>query len=111
MEAQSRRLSICHIHRKATLGKQGSPAEAVADSGRAQDSTLRLPRIPALHASLLIDVGANPKVAQQQLRHSDVRITLEAYVHVIGDAQRQAVDKVGEMLRPNAKFCAQVRPN
>lgn len=63
------------------------------------------------HASLLIDVGANPKVTQQQMRHSDARITLEAYAHVIGDAQRQAVDKVGDMLWPDSKFCAQVRPN
>lgn len=63
------------------------------------------------HASLLIDVGANPKVAQQQMRHSDARITLEAYAHVIGDAQREAVERVGEALRPDAEFCAQVRPN
>lgn len=33
-------------------------------------------------------VGANPKVAQQQMRHSDARITLEAYAHVIGNSQR-----------------------
>jgi len=63
------------------------------------------------HASLLIDVGANPKVAQEQMRHSDARITLGIYGHVIGDAQREAVDKVGEILRPDAKFCAQMRPN
>ena len=63
------------------------------------------------HASLLLDVGANPKVAQEQMRHSDARITLEIYGHVIGDAQRDAVNKVGEMLRPDAEFCAQMRPN
>ena len=63
------------------------------------------------HASLLIDVGANPKVAQQQMRHADARTTLEAYAHVIGNAQREAVDKVGELLRPDGEFCAQVRPN
>jgi integrase len=63
------------------------------------------------HASLLIDVGANPKVAQEQMRHSDPRITLGIYGHVIGDAQREAVDKVGELLRPDAEFCAQMRPN
>jgi integrase len=60
---------------------------------------------------LLIGVGANPKVAQEQMRHSDARITLEIYGPVIGDAQREAVDKVGELLRPDAKFCAQMRPN
>ena len=63
------------------------------------------------HASVLIDVGANPKVAQQQMRHADARITLDRYAHVIGDAQREAVERVGEVLRPDAKFCALVRPN
>lgn len=63
------------------------------------------------HASLLLDVGANPKVAQEQMRHSDARITLGIYGHVIGNAQREAVDKVGEMLRPGAELCAQMRPN
>lgn len=29
----------------------------------------------------------------------------------VGDSQRDAVDKVGEILRPDAKFCAQMRPN
>jgi integrase len=63
------------------------------------------------HASLLMDVGANPTVAKGQMRHSDARITLEAYAHMIGDSQRDAVDKVGELLRQDAKFCAQMRPN
>jgi integrase len=61
------------------------------------------------HASLLMDVGANPKVTQEQMRHSDARITLGVYGHVIGDSQRDAVDKVGELLRP--ELCAQLRPN
>jgi integrase len=63
------------------------------------------------HASLLMDVGANPTVAKTQMRHSDARITLEAYAHIIGDSQRDAVNRVGELLRQDAKFCAQVRPN
>lgn len=54
------------------------------------------------HASLLMDVGANPTVTKEQMRHSDARITLEAYAHIIGDSQRDAVDKVGEILRPLA---------
>ncbi len=54
------------------------------------------------HASLLMDVGANPTVTKDQMRHSDARITLGVYGHVIGDSQRNAVDKVGEILRPSA---------
>lgn len=54
------------------------------------------------HASLLMDVGANPTVTKTQMRHSDARVTLGIYGHVIGDSQRDAVDKVGEILRPDA---------
>jgi len=53
------------------------------------------------HSSLLL-VGAPPTVAQAQLRHSDPRITLEVYGHVIGDSQRNAVEKVAQILRPDA---------
>ena len=54
------------------------------------------------HASLLMDVGANPTVTNEQMRHSDARVTLGIYGDVIGDSQRDAVDKVGEILRPLA---------
>ena len=42
-------------------------------------------------ASSLLAGGATPAVVQKQLRHSDARITLEIYGHVIGDEQRTAV--------------------
>ena len=45
-------------------------------------------------ASELIESGAAPSVVQRQLRHSDSRITLQRYAHVIGDAQRRAVDSL-----------------
>jgi integrase len=53
------------------------------------------------HASLLMDVGANPTVTRDQMRDSDSKVTL-AYSHVIGTAQQDAVNKVGEVLRPSA---------
>jgi integrase len=42
-------------------------------------------------ASSLLAAGATPAVVQAQLRHSDPRITLGIYGHVIGDDQRNAV--------------------
>lgn len=50
------------------------------------------------HSSLLFDTGANPKVVQQQLRHADPRVTLGVYAHVLGDAHREAVEKVASVL-------------
>lgn len=42
-------------------------------------------------ASSLLAGGATPAVVQRQLRHSDARITLGIYGHVVGDEQRNAV--------------------
>jgi integrase len=42
-------------------------------------------------ASALLADGASPAVVQRQLRHSDPRITLGIYSHVIGDQQRNTV--------------------
>jgi integrase len=53
------------------------------------------------HTSLLLASGAAPPVAQAQLRHSDARITLGIYGHIIGDAHREAVDKVASILASN----------
>ena len=50
------------------------------------------------HASLLVGMGAPVTVAQAQLGHADARITLGIYSHVIGDAQRQAVERVAKAL-------------
>ena len=43
-------------------------------------------------ASSLLADGATPAVVQKQLRHSDSRITLGVYAHVVGSQQRDAVE-------------------
>src|ERR1700747_909559 len=50
------------------------------------------------HTALLLETGAKPKVAQRQLRHADARTTLQIYGHVVGDAHREAVNKVACVL-------------
>ena len=46
--------------------------------------------------SSMLDGGASPSVVQKQMRHSDARITLGIYGHVVGDAQRRAVESHAE---------------
>jgi integrase len=43
-------------------------------------------------ASSFLAHGVTPAVVQKQLRHSDARITLGIYGHVVGDQQREAVE-------------------
>jgi len=53
------------------------------------------------HTSLLLQSGAPVPVTQAQLRHSDPRVTIGIYGHVIGDAHREAVERVASLLDPN----------
>lgn len=81
--------------------RKGKPMQRDKVAYRLQE-TLRSLRIEkaALHAfrhmaaSELLEQGASPTVVQRQMRHSDSRITLEKYGHVIGEAQRRAVDSL-----------------
>ena len=60
------------------------------------------------HKALLFDSGATPKVFQRQLRHADARTTLEIYGHVVGDAHREAVEKVASILGGNGRQSTRV---
>jgi integrase len=49
-------------------------------------------------ASLFLSSGASPTVTQAQLGHTDPRVTLGIYAHLVGDEQRVAADRVAGML-------------
>ena len=60
---------------------------------------------------MLLELGAAPQVAQAQMRHSDPRITLEVYSHVVGESQRKAVDRVAELFVDLVGPKAMIRKN
>ena len=49
-------------------------------------------------ASLLLSAGVHPKVVQERLGHSTVALTLDVYSHVLGSLQRDAADRIDEVL-------------
>ena len=51
-------------------------------------------------ATCLVRSGADPKVAQAQLGHSDIRTTLALYTHLVAEDHRRAVEKVAEQFMP-----------
>jgi integrase len=51
-------------------------------------------------ATELADASVPVPVLQQQMRHADVKTTLRIYSHVIPQTQRDAMEKVGQSLRP-----------
>jgi integrase len=48
-------------------------------------------------ASLLLAAGVNARVVQEMLGHSDIRVTLGMYGHVMPDMQQDAVNKMNDM--------------
>lgn len=44
------------------------------------------------HATLLLQQGVNPKIVQERLGHSSIKVTMDTYSHVLPDMQKQAVD-------------------
>ena len=44
------------------------------------------------HATLLLRQGVNPKIVQERLGHSSIKVTMDTYSHVLPDMQRQAVE-------------------
>lgn len=50
------------------------------------------------HSSLLSWIGAPLTVAREQLGHTDMRLTLGTYSHVVGDEQRHYIEQLAEQL-------------
>ena len=46
----------------------------------------------------MLKEGVNPKTVAERLGHASVVITLDTYSHVLGGLQREAADKVDELL-------------
>ncbi|MCY6485341.1 site-specific integrase [Clostridium aestuarii] len=50
------------------------------------------------HATLLLKQGINPKVVSERLGHSQVSLTLDTYSHVLPDMQKEAAEKLNDLL-------------
>ena len=51
------------------------------------------------HATLLLQQGVNPKVVQERLGHSSIKVTMDTYSHVLPDMQRPAVDALNKIFK------------
>ncbi|UCE03076.1 MAG: tyrosine-type recombinase/integrase [Candidatus Latescibacterota bacterium] len=50
------------------------------------------------HATLMLRVNEHPKIVSERLGHSNVSITLDTYSHVLPTMQREAADKIDDLL-------------
>ena len=51
------------------------------------------------HATLLLQQGVNPKIVQERLGHSSIKVTMDTYSHVLPDMQQQAVDALNDLFQ------------
>ncbi|MBA7634476.1 putative prophage phiRv2 integrase [subsurface metagenome] len=59
---------------------------------------IRLHDLRHTHASLLLQAGTHPKIVQERLGHSSIRVTLDTYSHVIGGLQEVAAQRFDDLL-------------
>lgn len=52
-------------------------------------------------ASLLAASGVHPKMAQDLMRHSDIRLTMKAYTHTLKGQEAKAVGKLPDLSEPS----------
>lgn len=55
------------------------------------------------HATALLAAGTNPKVVQERLGHSSIKVTMDIYASVLRTMQRDAVEKLAEMMRVKSR--------
>lgn len=59
---------------------------------------LRFHDLRHTHATMLLSLGAHPKVIQERLGHSTIAVTMDIYSHVAPTMQREAADIFGSAL-------------
>lgn len=50
------------------------------------------------HATLLLQKGVHPKIVQERLGHASISMTLDTYSHVMPSMQREAADKMDDII-------------
>ncbi|MDP4146173.1 MAG: site-specific integrase [Bacillota bacterium] len=51
------------------------------------------------HATLLLKANIHPKIVADRLGHSDIKLTLGTYSHILPDMQQQAVAELNKMIK------------
>jgi integrase len=93
-------------------GKPFNPDSLLKNSLHPTCELLGLPRVGwqsfrHTHATLLGETGESLRTAQAILGHSDLKTTLNVYMHAVPEAQRRAMEKVAEILDPNGPKLAE----
>ncbi|AZV44875.1 integrase [Peribacillus asahii] len=86
--------------------KHGTPLNP-ANVRRTFNRLIKLADVPQIrfhdlrhtHATMLLAKGINVKVISERLGHSNIKVTLDTYSHVLPTMQEEAVRKLDEILK------------
>lgn len=69
---------------------------------RAALPRIRLHDLRHTYATLALAAGVNPRIVSARLGHATVAFTLDIYSHVLPQADRDAAERIADLLRPAA---------
>ncbi|SMO54268.1 site-specific integrase [Melghirimyces algeriensis] len=99
---QDHGLIVCHTH-----GTPIHPQDINRDLKRAIKKhnfrPISFHDLRHTHATMLLQLGENPKVVSERLGHSSVTITLDTYSHVLPDMQKSLAEKFDLAMKKNQK--------
>jgi len=82
--------NIVKRHFKPLLKKEGLP-------------DIRLYDLRHTCATLLLSQGVNPKIVSERLGHASTTLTMDVYSHVLPDMQKEAADKLQNIIFNSSK--------
>ena len=65
---------------------------------RSDFPTITMRELRHSHATALLQAGVHPKVVQERLGHSSIRVTMDTYSSVLPTMQREAVERLMRMM-------------
>ncbi|MCM3444353.1 tyrosine-type recombinase/integrase [Metabacillus halosaccharovorans] len=85
-----------------TIGTPYNPSNVLNRSfkpliEKAEVTPIRFHDLRHTHATMLLKLGENPKVISERLGHSNIKITLETYSHVLPTMQKQVATKLDSL--------------
>ncbi|WP_404294437.1 tyrosine-type recombinase/integrase [Cytobacillus kochii] len=60
---------------------------------------IRFQNLRHTHATILLQMGVNPKLVADRLGHSSVKITLDTYSHVLPEMQQNLTDQFSKAMK------------
>ena len=87
---------------KSLIEKANKENENAGENEKAKLPDIRFYDLRHTHATLLLESGIHPKVVQERLGHSSIRVTMDTYSHVMPHMQKEASESIEKSLFGNS---------